>query len=331
MLYYFQDINKKRDMEKYDIVIVGAGPAGLAAALYASRRSLKTLVLSMDVGGQTVNTREIENYPGIDMIAGADLSQKILAQAKKFGAEIVTGKKIGSIEKEDGLFVLKSEGGEEYKSESVILAFGKTPRKLDIAGADEFLGKGLSYCATCDGPFFRGKEVAVIGGGNSAIDAALYLSTICSKVYLVHRRDAFRGEDLLVEQMKNSGNIELVLNSVVSGISGGDVIEKLTVKDVSSGEEKEVSLSGVFVEIGYEVDADFVKDLVKTDERNQIIVDSDCKTSCEGVFAAGDMTQVPYKQIVISTGQGAVAALSACDYVKRKRGEGPIRADWGQK
>lgn len=317
-------------MEKYDLIIIGGGPAGLTSAIYAGRRELKTLVLTMNIGGQMNLTHHIENYPGVDMSDGADLSMKMMEQAKKFGAKVELNHEVLNISKQDEDYLVKTTSG-EYLAQSVVLAFGKTPRKLDIEGADRFLGKGLSYCATCDGPFFRGKTIAVVGGGNSALGGALYLADLGQKVYLIHRRDAFRGEEVLVEKIKAKENIEMVLNSVPSALEGSDVLEKIKVKDVNTGAEREIVTDGVFIEIGYEVKADFLKEIVKLDPSNQIIIDQDCRTSEEGIFAAGDLTQIPYKQIAISVGQGAVAALSAYDYIQKKSGKPTVRVDWGEK
>jgi thioredoxin-disulfide reductase len=317
-------------MNKYDVIIIGGGPAGLTAAMYTGRRALKTLVLTMDIGGQMNLTHHIENYPGVDMIDGAELSLKMLEQAKSFGATVELNHEVLAITKQDADFLVKTTAG-EYTTQTVILAFGKTPRKLDIEGADKFLGRGVSYCATCDGPFFKGKVITVIGGGNSALGGALYLAELGQKVYLVHRRDAFRGEEVLVEKIKAKGNIELVLNSVPSAIEGSDVLEKIKVKDVVTGVEREIATDGLFIEIGYEVKADFVKSLINLDASNQIIVDQDCKTSAPGIFAAGDLTQIAYKQIAVAVGQGATAALSAYDYIQKKTGKVTVKVDWGDK
>lgn len=316
-------------MNKYDVIIIGAGPAGLTSAIYSGRRMLKTLVLTMNLGGQMNLTEHIENYPGIELTGGSDLSTKMLEQAKKFGAEVELNHEVQSIEKTNGDYLIKTSGG-EFETQSVILAFGKTPRKLDVEGVDKFLGHGVSYCATCDGPLFKNKKVAVVGGGNSALGGALYLSSLAEKVYLINRSDTFRGDEILVNKIKETPNVELVLNSEVSALEGSDVLEKIKVKD-KGGAEKEIEADGVFIEIGYEVKADFVKSLVNVDASNQIIVDQDCRTSDEGIFAAGDLTQIPYKQIAISVGQGAVAALSAYDYIQKKSGKPTVRMDWGQK
>jgi len=318
-------------MNKYDIIIIGGGPAGLTAAIYAGRRELKTLVLTMDIGGQMNITEHIENYPGIDLTGGADLGIKMLDQAKKFGAEVAINKEVVGIEKmTGGDYLVKTNDG-EFESQTVILAFGKSPRKLDVDGSDNYIGRGLSYCATCDGPLFRGKKVAVVGGGNSALGGALYLSDLAEKVYLVHRRDAFRGDEILLSQIKAKGNIEMVLDSVISGLEGDGVLEKMKIKNVKSNDESEILVDGIFVEIGYEVKAGFMKDLIKLDEMNQAIVDMDCRTSEPGIFAAGDITQVPYKQISIAVGQGSIAALSAYDYIQKKQGKSTVRVDWGTK
>ncbi|MDD5731272.1 MAG: thioredoxin-disulfide reductase [Patescibacteria group bacterium] len=326
-------------MNKYDVIIIGAGPAGLTSAIYAGRRVLKTLVLTMNLGGQMNLTEHIENYPGVDLTGGADLSLKMMEQAKKFGAEVMLNQEVLAIEKKEDDFLVKTTSG-EYESQTVILAFGKAPRKLEVEGADKYLGKGLSYCATCDGPLFKNKIIAVVGGGNSALGGALYLSELAEKVYLIHRSETFRGDEILVNKIKNKSNIELVLNSEVSALEGEEVLEKIKIKDSVSGsdpssheasKDRTIDIDGVFIEIGYEVKADFVKSLVKVDELSQIITDSEGKTSVEGIFAAGDLIQSPYKQIAISVGQGATAALSAYDYIQKKQGKTTVRVDWGQK
>jgi len=316
-------------MNKYDVIIIGAGPAGLTSAIYAGRRMLKTLVLAMNLGGQMNLTEHIENYPGIELTGGTELSAKMLEQAKRFGAEVELNHEVLAVEKKDDGYLVKTSSG-EFETQAIILAFGKTPRKLEVPGADKYLGKGLSYCATCDGPLFKGKKVAVVGGGNSALGGALYLSSLAEKVYLIHRKDTFRGDEIIVGKIKATPNIELVLNSVVSGLEGADVLEKIKVKNVVDGIEKEIEAQGAFIEIGYEVKADFVKGLVNVDASNQIIIDQDCRTSEEGVFAAGDLTQIPYKQIAVSVGQGAIAALSAYDYIQKKSGKPTVRVDWGR-
>lgn len=316
-------------MNKYDLIIIGAGPAGMTAAIYAGRRELKTLVLAMNLGGQMNLTQHIENYPGIELTGGVELATKMMEQVKKFGAKIMLNQEVLAVEKSGEGYLVKTSSG-DFEAQAVILAFGKSPRKLEVEGADKYLGKGLSYCATCDGPLFRGKKVAVVGGGNSALGGALYLSDLAEKVYLIHRRDAFRGDEILADKLKSQPNVEMVLNSVVSGLEGAEVLEKIKVKNVVDSTEKEIEINGIFIEIGYEVKADFVKGLVNLDAANQIIIDQDCRTSDPGIFAAGDLTPVPYKQIAIAVGQGALAALSVYDYIQKRMGKPTVRVDWGQ-
>lgn len=298
----------------YDLIIVGAGPAGLTAALYATRRTLKTLVLTKDLGGQTTLALNIENYPGATNLSGLELMEKFKQQAESFGAEIKFDL-VKDIKKINDLFEIVTENGQAYKSKSVVLAFGKVPRKLNIKGETEFLGKGVVYCATCDAPLFSGKDVVVIGGGSAAADAALLLSKIASKVYLVHRRDKFRAEDILVKRIQESSNIEFVLNSTIEEIKGNDFVEKIVIKNTETLEVSEINVQGVFVEIGFEVKTDFIKNIIKLNKFGEVIIDEFNQTSLPGIFAAGDITTVPYKQTVISAGEGSKAALSAYNYL----------------
>ena len=299
----------------YDVIVLGAGAAGLSAALYATRRALKTVVLNKEFGGQTATTLAIENYPGVDKVEGPELMTRFRAQAEKYGAEMVNDPAI-SIEKDGDHFSVTGQSGTVYETRSIILAFGKTPRRLDVPGEAEFANKGVVYCATCDAPLFAGKDVAVVGGGNAAVDAALLLSKIAKDVYLVHRRDAFKAEQVLVDRLKQAPNVQLVLNSVVENIYGDDFVTGLKIKDVATGDVKDLVVQGVFVEVGYEVKADFLPDCVKRNDAKEVIIDSFNQTSCSGIFAAGDATSVPYKQTVISAGEGAKAALSAYNYIQ---------------
>lgn len=301
------------DGKTYDVIIIGGAPAGLTAAIYTCRRALKTLIITKDIGGQAALTAEIENYPGVDLIDGFSLMQKFKKGAENFGAEILTNEAIG-IEKEKSLFKVKTKD-KEFKTKTVILSFGLVTRELAVPGEEELKNKGVSYCATCDGPLFKDKIVAVVGGGNSALEAAEYLSNICQKIYLIHRRDEFRGESVLVDKVKKMDNIEMVLNSQVKEIKGENAVKSILIEE-KSGNRKEINVDGIFIEIGYEAKTGFVKDLVELDEKGQIKVDKDCRTSAKGIFAAGDVTDVNYKQLVISAGQGATAALSAAKYIQ---------------
>jgi thioredoxin reductase (NADPH) len=313
-------------MKMYDVIIVGAGAAGLTAAIYARRRLLKTLVISLDIGGQTLLTEQIENYPGYLGKSGSNLMKIFEEQARSFGAEILIGY-VTRIEKLNDHFKVISNVG-EFETKTVIVAGGSIPRKLNVPGEDKFLGRGVSTCVTCDATFAKNKVVAVVGGGNSALEGAEVLSKFANKVYLIHRRDAFRADESTVEKVKKLQNVELVLNSVVIEIRGEKKVESILVKNVKTEEIKEIKVDMVFVEIGREINIDYVKHLVKTDEFNQIIINKACETSCPGIFAAGDVTDIPYKQTVISAGLGAIAALSAYNYIAKKEGKATIRTDW---
>ncbi len=312
----------------YDVIIIGGGAAGLTAAIYTTRRRLKTLVLSVDIGGQTNLTTHIENYPGYTELSGPKLMQIFEEQAKKFGAEIIFGK-VTKVEKTQAGFAVKLSNNEKYEGKTVIVASGKVPRTLGIPGEEKFMGRGVTTCATCDGPLYKNKKIAIIGGGNSALDAAEYMSKIASKVYLVHRRKEFRGEAVLVERVKSLKNVELVLNSSPVEVKGDKFVSGLAVQDVATKKKTELDASGVFIEIGYIADASQVKELVKLNRSGEIIVDEYCETGTSGLFAAGDITNVPYKQTVISAGQGAIAGLQAYAYLQKLEGKTVAKADWG--
>lgn len=313
--------------QTYDVIIIGGASAGLTAAIYASRRALKTLVLTKDIGGQLSTTPDVENYPGYEFIEGWTLSDKFKKQAEKFGAEIKFAE-VTSVDKDGDNFTVTTSGA-TYKTQAVILAFGKTPRNLEVPGEKEFQGKGVSYCATCDMPFFKKKTVAVVGGGNSALDAAVYGSNLAEKVYLIHRRDQYRGEQVIIDRMKATPNIEPVYNAVVKEVKGEGVVKSVTVTDVMTGEEKQITVDGVFVEIGYVVKAEFVKHLVEMTPYNEIITDKHMMTSVPGIFAAGDLTTSAYKQAVISAGEGCIAALATYEYLMKKQGKTAVMTDWG--
>jgi thioredoxin-disulfide reductase len=308
----------------YDVIIVGAGPAGLTAGIYASRRGLNTLILAKNLGGEAINIARIENYPGIKEIAGVRLIQSMEEQVRSFGVEIVYEEVVKIIPKEKSFLVKTIE--KEYEAKAIILAFGKTPRSLNVPGEKELTGRGISYCATCDAPFFRGKTVAAIGGGNSALDAALLLSGIVKKVYIIHRRDEFRGFESFVDELKKKNNVEFVLNSIVVEFKGDKILKSVTIEDVNTKKKKELVIDGGFIEIGSEVKTDFIKDLVKLDEYNQIVINNNSETSHPGIFAAGDVTSTPFKQIVVAAGAGAKAGLNVYNYIHGVKSS--IVADW---
>ncbi len=302
-------------MKKYDVVIVGGGPAGITAAIYTSRRMLSTLVVTREPGGQVVKTPDIENYPGFDLISGIELAKKFINQAKRFGAKI-TYDEVTHLEEKAGEFIVSGQK-EEYLAKSIILAFGKIPRKLSIPGEEEFKGKGVSYCSTCDAPFFKNKVVAVNGGGNSAFDAALLLSRVAEKVYLIHRCNEFTAEEILIKKLTTKNNVEILTNATIEKINGDAKVASIDIK--RQGKLDNLAVDGLFIEIGYIVEDGLIKDFVEMDEKNQIKTNKDHSTSREGVFAAGDLTNSYYKQIVISAGEGAIAALSAAKYLDEKK------------
>lgn len=298
----------------YDLIIVGGGPAGLSAAIYAARRALKTIVLAKSLGGQTALNLNIENYPGVENISGLDLMLTARDQAEKFGAQVLDGevKKINRLEQG---FSVMSNSGNEYLTQAIILALGRTPRKLNIPGEEKFEGRGVVYCATCDAPLFANKRVMVVGGGNSAADAALLLSKIANQVYLLTANSQPTCEAVLLEGLRRTNNLKLICHSSIQSINGSSFVESATVQDAISRSTEEIPVEGIFVQIGYEVKADFLGDLINRNQSGEIIIDEHNRTSAPGIFAAGDVTTVPFKQSIISAGEGAKAALSAYNYV----------------
>lgn len=311
----------------YDLIIVGGGPAGLTAGIYASRRKLKNLIITKDIGGQAGSVPLVENYPGAADISGFTLTDNMKKQAEKFGTEF-SFHEVKKISKEKDLFQAETVSGDKYQAETMILSFGVMPRNLDVPGEKEFTNKGVTYCANCDAPLYKEKVVAVVGGGNSALDAAEYLSKIAKQVYLIHRRDKFRGEEVLVDKIKGQSNIELVLDSIVKEIKGEKFVKSIDVENVKTKEIKELAVDGVFIEIGHVVSAEPVRQIVDLDNKKQIIIDDYCQTSELGIFAAGDVASGEYKQIIIAAGEGAKAALSAYKYLQHKKGQAGPALDW---
>lgn len=308
--------------DMYDVIIIGGGPAGLSAAIYAGRRALNTLVITRDIGGQIAKTPDIENYPGLDKVSGVFLATKFKEQAEKFGAKIVFEETVKVEKTSDDNFLVHTLRN-KYSAKTVILSSGKKPRELGVPGENEFKGRGVSYCATCDAPFFKDKTLMVVGGGNSAIEAAILGAKFAKKVYLIHRRDSFRGEEILVKNLEEHKNIEILYNSEVEEVKGDK-----TVKSAVLNNYREIETDGIIVEIGFVVDHSLVKELVKVDEKNQVIVNNIQETSVPGIFAAGDLTETPYKQVIISAAEGVKASLSAYDYLQRKQGKKGIMGDW---
>jgi thioredoxin reductase (NADPH) len=282
---------------------------------------MKTLVISKDIGGQITRTNEIENYPGFDHITGAQLGMNLFSQVKKFGGKIIFDE-AKKIEKHNNEFFV-STIKDKFETKSIILAFGKKPRELGVPGEEKLKGKGVSYCATCDAPFFKDKIVTIIGGGNSALDAALITSPIAKKVFLVHRGDQFRGEDILIKKAEEAKNIEIILNNEIAEIIGKEKVEEVILKD-----GKHLQTDGIIIEVGFYIDRSLVIDLLKLDKNSQVEINSNQETSMPGIFAAGDLTTTPYKQIIIAAAEGAKAALTAFDYVQKLSGKKGVVADW---
>ena len=308
----------------HDVIIVGAGAAGLTAAVYTCRKKLKTAIISIDVGGQTNLTRQIENYPGTGAMHGIELMRKFQDDALRFGAEFIMGKVV-KVDKIENGFKITMANEDSYECKALILAYGKVPKSLGIEGEDKFMGRGVSTCVTCDAPLFKNRDVVVIGGGNSAVEGALELATIARKVYIIHRRDTFRADEITVQKLKDSSNIEPMLNSVTLKVIGDKNVDGVLVENIMTKEQKELKLEGIFIEIGYVVDTSFVQHLVKVNEKKEIIVDDRCNTSCPGIFACGDITPVPFKQTVIAAGEGSKAALEC--YKWMTGGKGAV-LDW---
>lgn len=297
----------------YDIIVVGAGPAGLTAAIYARRGGKKVLVLEKTTyGGQIISTLDIENYPAEPSISGVELAKKFYNQAKDLGVEFEFEKVIEIIN-EDGLKIVKTED-DKYKTKAVIIATGSDSRHLGLENEDDLIGKGVSYCATCDGAFYKGKDVAVAGGGSGALYEAEYLADVVKKVYLIHRRDEFRGEEQLVESLKNKGNVEFVFNSNVTKLNGEKKLESIEVTN-NDGNKQTIEVDGLFVAIGrIPSNAEF-ENIVKTDDKGYIEATEDCETNVEGIFVAGDNRTKQVRQIVTATSDGAIAASAAIRYI----------------
>lgn len=301
----------------YDLIIIGSGVAGMTAGIYASRREMKTLIIGKELGGQLILASDIENYPGFETITSFDLINRIKQQTVKLGVEFKDDE-VKEIKKTvDGTFFLYTNR-ENFEARTVIIAMGLSPRRLAVPREVELSGKGVSYCANCDGPFYKNKVVAVIGGGNSALDAAEMLSKIAKQVYLIHRNESLKAFDVLVDEVKNRSNIEILFNSEIKDILGDQKVEKIKILNSKTKEVRDIPLEAVFVEVGRIAATDLVADLVERSDRNQIITNSMMETKTPGLFAAGDVVDSEFKQISIATGSATVAALSAYKYLQMK-------------
>jgi thioredoxin reductase (NADPH) len=303
----------------YDLVIIGGGPAGLSAALYGARAKLKVLLLEKEIiGGQAAITDWIENYPGYpEGISGLELTEKMKEQALKFGAEIVTCS-AKAVKPSGKLKKISTSKNEDYLASAVIIATGRRSSKLNVPGEAEFTGKGVSYCATCDAPLFKDKKIFVVGGGNAAIQEAIFLTKFARKVTVIHRRDQLRAGRILQERAFANKKIDFLWNSVVTKIEGNQVINKISVKNVKTGQLTQLEADGIFVFIGNLPNTEFLDNLVKLDENGYILTDEKLSTSMPGIFAAGDVRHGSLKQIVAAAAEGALAAVSAEEYIERK-------------
>ena len=299
----------------YDIIIIGAGPAGMTAAIYGKRAKKKILVLeTSNYGGKIINALHIENYPAIEIISGFDYANQLYEQTKKIGVEYQFERAI-KIENHDKEKIVKTDQN-EYHAKTVIIATGANQKRLGLANEKELLGKGISYCATCDGNFYKNKVVAVIGGGETALEDAIYLSNIVQKLYLIHRRDSFKANQALVEQVKEKENIEILYNTEITKIIGENHLEKVEIKN--NQEQKELLIDGLFVAIGQSPSNSFFQDIVDLDEYGYIIANESCQTKTEGIYVAGDTRTKSLRQLVTAAADGAVAATQAIQYCEKK-------------
>jgi len=313
---------KPREAEVLDVLIIGAGPAGLSAALYSKRLGLKTACVGENLGGTLNEAGIIDDYIGIQEIFGPELAKKFIEHVKKYDVPIYMDS-VTEVAKENDLFRVSTKSGTVFKARTVILAVGSRRRRLGVPGEAEFAGRGVTYCAACDAPLFKDKVVAVVGGGNSALQSALLMTSYATKVYLIHRRDSFRAYDVYVKSVTNHPKIELVLNSVIKSIGGSKSVEWVEVENLVTHEARKIEVEGVLIEIGSEPPKEFFARIgLKLDEHGYVVVEPGQKTNVEGLFAAGDCTGGPHKkkfdQVVTAAAEGALAALSAYEYLVKR-------------
>lgn len=312
-------VNKKEiDSEKlYDVIIIGSGPAGMSSAIYSARKGLSVLVIAQKLGGQVNDTASVENYIGFEFISGEELASSFEKHMKSLKVDILTDELVKSINKVSGNFETSVSNYMTYKSKTVIVATGSKSRKLGVLGEDEYYGKGVSYCAICDGPLFEDRRVVIAGGGNSAVEAALDLSKIATEVILVHRSE-FRADQVLLDKLENIENVIVHLQTDIKEIYGDGLVEGIRAFNKESGFDFDIETSGVLVEIGYVPNTQFLENL-ELNKRKEIIINTNNHTSLSGLFAAGDVTDVSYKQIVIAAGEGAKAALAVNEYINTQK------------
>ena len=300
----------------YDVIIIGSGPAGLAAAIYAQRAELTNIVIEKTgiSGGQIINTYEVDNYPGTPGISGFDLSTKFREHCDRLNTTFITGEVV-DFKLENDVKVVILDDGTRYQAKTVIISSGGLPRHLNVPGEDKFAGLGLSYCATCDGAFFKKRSVAVVGGGDVAVEDAIFLSRICDKVYVIHRRDEFRAIKSSVNKLLANSNVEVIWDSVVESINGIETVESLDIKNVKTGEASHIDVAGVFIAVGYIPNSQIYKNVVATDDKGYIIAGEDTETNVPGIFAAGDIRTKDLRQIITAAADGANAITAVERYL----------------
>ena len=312
-------------MQEFEIVIVGAGPAGLSAGMYVARQNVSCLIISKDLGGQMNLIPKLENYPGTIMSSGQILAKTLETQYLSFKGEIVYDT-VEKIDESDGGFKIKTTRS-EYKAKAIVLTPGKVPNMLGVENESEYFNKGIHYCTKCDAPFYQGRTTASIGVGSYLVESGLLLSRMASKMYLILKGSKLAGDKDLIATLENNKNIEIITQSSVKSISGNSTLQQITIVD-SSGSEKVLDVDALFIELGSKINLDYVKHLVKINTKGEIEIESGGMTSHPAIFAAGDATTIPYKQIIVACGDGSNAGLSAFNYVEKLKGKPGIRADW---
>jgi len=303
--------------EVFDVIIIGAGAAGLTAGIYTSRAKLSTLILNEGaVGGQMVLTEEIANYPGVETIKGYELANTMKNQAKSFGCKIKSNIKISKYNFEDEVKEIELTDGRKFKSRTIILTPGGRPRPLNIEGEETFKGRGISYCATCDGDFFTGKEVVVVGGGNSALEEAVALTKYATKVTIVHQFDKFQAFEHAIQEASKNPKIAFLMESELRGFYGNGQLQKVEIEHLPSAKKRELKTDGTFILVGYQPNTESLESLVELNNRGEIVVNSEMKTNVKGIFAAGDCINKKYRQVTTAVAEGTIAALSASEYLR---------------
>jgi alkyl hydroperoxide reductase subunit F len=302
----------------YDVIIIGGGPAGLSAAVYAARKVLKTLLVSKDIGGQVAWTYDVDNYLGFSQVETADLIAKFEEHVEKYGVEKLVGVEVKDLELTGKIKKVITDDGKRYLAKTLIIATGKRPRPLNVLGEKELIGMGVTYCSTCDAPLFADLDVAVMGGGNSALEAAIDLMKVARKVYMVSLTP-LTGDEIIRDKVISSPKVEIFIKYKALQIEGESTVEGIEIESLETGEKKRLDVQGVIVEIGLLPNSELVLDTVEINRIGEIVIDSECRTGIAGLFACGDVTDVPYKQVIVAAGEGAKAALSAYDYIIKQR------------